>query len=490
MPDDAFPMRADLAFRGGTLIDGTGRPGVRADLAVSGDRIVAIGALGRLAAQREVDATGCVLAPGFIDVHTHDDKHLLTHPEMAPKASQGVTTVVCGNCGISLAPAARALGPSLLDRDGRGAFATVAGYMAALEATPPALNSALLVGHSTLRLGCMDDLKRPARDRELAAMQGLLREGLEAGAIGLSSGLFYPEAAAAETAEVAALAEVLGPWGAVYTAHMRDEGEKVLEAIEETAAIGRAGGVRTVISHHKCTGRPNFGRSRETLAAIARLARRQPLHLDLYPYTASSTRLLPQRTLIADRVLITWSEAMPGAGGRDLDEIAAELGLGRAEAAERLQPAGAIYFAMDEADVRRILAYPDTMIGSDGIPDDEKPHPRLWGTFPRVLGHYAREEGVLTLEEAVRRMTGLPAQVFGFADRGVLRPGAFADLVLFDPATVIDRATFAAPTLPAAGIRLVLVNGVAVWDGAAPTGARPGRPLKLGAGAAGRRPPG
>jgi N-acyl-D-amino-acid deacylase len=179
---------------------------------------------------------------------------------------------------------------------------------------------------------------------------------------------------------------------------------------------------------------------------------------------------------------------MPQHGGRDLDEICAELGLDRVAAAERLQPAGAIYFSMSEDDVQRIMAFPGAMIGSDGIPDDEHPHPRLWGTFPRVLGHYARDLGVLSLEQAVHKMSGLPARVFGFKDRGVLRPGAHADIVLFDPATVADAATFAQPKTPATGIRLVMVNGEAVWQDGAPTGARPGRPLKLGEGAGGRRP--
>ena len=475
------PGRPDLILRGGTVIDGTGAPGRIADVAVTGDRIVAIGDLGALAADREEQVAGLVVAPGFIDVHTHDDHHLLSHPDMAPKASQGVTTVVCGNCGVSLAPGrpdALRLGPNLVDREHRGEFGTVADYLSALDRAPPAINAGILVGHSTLRGLAMADLGRPATDGEVERMRGLLTEGLDAGAIGLSSGLFYPEATAATTEEVMAVAEALRGRDVVYTAHMRDEGEFILDSIEETAAIGRHAGVRTVISHHKCSGRSNFGRSAETLAAIERLRRSQPHYLDQYPYTASSTRLLTGRLAEADRVMITWSDAEPSAGGRDLDEIAAEWGVDRVAAAERLQPAGAIYFAMDEGDVRRIMQYPETMIGSDGIPGDPHPHPRLWGTFPRVLGHYVRDQGLLGLETAVHRMTGLPARVFGFADRGELRAGAHADIVVFDAGRIAERATFQQPTRPAEGIVLVMVNGRPVWRDGAATGERPGRPLR------------
>lgn len=477
--------RADVAIRGATLFDGTGAPRRQADIAITAERIVAVGDLGSMSADREMDANGLAVAPGFIDVHTHDDKVVMSKPDMAPKASQGVTTVICGNCGFSLAPNAGKWGANLIDRDDSTRFATMHDYFHALETAPSAINSAMLVGHSSLRTNAMDDIKRTATDAEIAAMQVALKESLQAGAIGMSSGLFYPEATHAETAEVSALAEVLGPFDAVYTAHMRDEGERVLEAIDETAEIGGAGGVRTVISHHKCTGKANYGRSAETLARIASHRERQNLFLDLYPYIASSTRLLPERVEVSEKIVITWSEAMPEYGTRDLDEICAEWGVDREEAAARLQPAGAIYFSMHEDDVQRIMQFPATMIGSDGIPDDDHPHPRLWGTFPRVLGHYARDLGVLSLEEAVHRMTGLPASVFGFADRGVVRAGAYADLVIFDPATVKDSATFTDPKQPAAGIHLVMVNGEPVWAMGGSTGARPGRPLKLGAGAAG-----
>jgi N-acyl-D-amino-acid deacylase len=225
-------------------------------------------------------------------------------------------------------------------------------------------------------------------------------------------------------------------------------------------------------------GRANFGRSSQTLALIDRARREQPVGLDVYPYTAGSTELLPALIGQASRVMVTWSRPHPELAGRDLAEIAAAWGIDQTAAAVRLQPAGAIYFMMDEADVQRIMAYPHSMIGSDGLPHDEHPHPRLWGTFPRVLGRYVRELELLTLNDAVHRMTGLAAAQFRLVDRGVLRPGAFADIVVFDPATVVDHATFEEPEKPAVGIDLVVVNGEIVYLDGQSTGARPGRVLR------------
>ena len=476
----------DLVIRGARLFDGSGGPPRTADLAVSGDYIAAIGDLGAAEAQRELRADGLALAPGFIDVHTHDDRAVLDG-DMAPKISQGVTSVVVGNCGVSLAPLTLPGAPppplDLLGGQGDYRFPTMAEYLTALDRAGGATNTAALVGHSTLRVGTMDSVERPARPAEIAAMRARLREGLAAGAIGFSTGLGYAPSAAAPTEEIMALAEELAPLGALHTTHMRDESDHVAEALEEAFAIGRHALVPVVISHFKVSGRGNWGRSAMTLAQWRKAAGGQPLALDAYPYAASSTVLKSDYVAEAPRVLITWSKSHPEQAGRDLDEIAADWGLDRAAAAERLQPAGAVYFSMDEADVRRILAFPETMIGSDGLPHDQHPHPRLWGAFPRVLGHYAREVGLFPLEEAIRRMTSLSAERFGLVDRGTLAEGAFADLVLFDPATVKDSATFADPKRPAAGIREVFVNGESVWSEGRPTGARPGRVLRLGQGA-------
>ena len=476
------PGRCDIVIRHGVLIDGTGSPQRTADVAISGDRIAAVGDLGGVAADHEIDASGRAVAPGFIDVHTHDDRALLSDPDMACKASQGVTTVVIGNCGSSLAPveAGRPTPPPLNLFGGPEwwRFPTVESYVAELEGAPAAINAAILVGHATLRTGVMDDLDRPATDTEIAAMQGRLEEGMAAGAIGFSTGLFYPPNRAAPTDEVVALAEVAARAGGVYTTHMRDEHDGVLDSLDETFAIGARAKLPVVVSHHKCAGPKNFGRTRDTLRKIDGARRSQEVGLDVYPYTAGSSVLLAALIEDSARVLITWSEPRPETAGRDLAEIAAEWNVDRFAAAERLQPAGAVYFMMDEEDVRRVLAYPHSMIGSDGSPHDEKPHPRLWGTFPRVLGHYARDLGLFPLETAVHKMTGLSAARFGLADRGVVRPGAAADIVIFDPAAVIDRATYEDPVQAAAGIHLVVANGEAIWDGARSTGARPGRVLR------------
>jgi N-acyl-D-amino-acid deacylase len=233
-----------------------------------------------------------------------------------------------------------------------------------------------------------------------------------------------------------------------------------------------------VLSHHKSAGRANFGGTEKSLALIDRVRREQPVTLDVYPYDAASTVLSADRVADSRRVIVTWSEARPDVAGRDLDDIAEEMGCSLEEAVAALLPAGAIYFLMDEADVQRVLKYPHAMVASDGLPHDVFPHPRLWGTFPRVLGHYSRDLGLMTLEEAVRRMSGLPAAEFGLTGRGVLAIGNYADIVVFDADTVIDRADFSHPTEPAAGIELVFVNGQPVWRDGAPTGARPGHALR------------
>jgi N-acyl-D-amino-acid deacylase len=472
----------DLILAGGRVIDGTGAPGVPADVGIRGDRIAAVGDLSARAAAVRRHVSGLTVAPGFIDTHTHDDHALLSTPEMPFKASQGVTTVVVGNCGISLAPLLPDGEPprplDLLGGRSSFRFPRFRDYLNALDAEPPAVNAVCLAGHITLRAGAMGRLDRPADSREIGAMAERLEEAMEAGAIGLSSGLYYDASHAAPTSEVIALARVAGRFGGLYATHLRDEGEGVIEAMEEAFAIGRAAGTPVILSHHKVAGRPNYGRSRETLSLLNAVSTRQRVGIDAYPYTAGATELRMDAVETADRVLITFSRSVPEATGRDLVDLAREWGVPLAEAVRRLQPAGAVYFLMDEADVRRILTWPGTMIGSDSIPSEVHPHPRLWGAFPRVLGRYVRELGLFGLEEAVRRMTSLPAERFGLRDRGVVREDACADLVVLDERRVADRSTFEAPIAPAAGIELVLVNGVAVWQRGAPTGARPGRVLR------------
>ena len=473
---------ADFVLRGGEVIDGSGRTRSRADVAVEGDRIAEVGRVGKTAGAREIDVSGKIVAPGFIDVHTHDDRALFATPEMAAKASQGVTTVVTGNCGISLAPLTiDHAPPPPLDLIGEAAdyrYGRFADYLAALDRTPAAINAACLVGHSTLRVGAMSSLDRPAAPAELDRMRELLQEALDAGAVGLSSGLAYAPAEHAPPAEIEALAALLRPAGALYTTHMRNEGDKVLDSLDESFAVGRTAGVPVVISHHKTIGRANFGRTAATLPKIAEAIARQEVGLDCYPYIASSTVLSAAQAERASKVLVTWSKTAPEQAGRELAAIAADWGVSIAEAVARLQPAGAVYWTMDEPDVQRVLGFAHTMIGSDGLPHDSHPHPRLWGTFPRVLGHYCRDLGLFGLEEAVRKMTGLPAARFGRRGRGAVAVGASADITVFDPATVIDRATFEEPKVAAAGIEHVFVNGRQVWSEGKPTGERPGRALR------------
>ena len=473
----------DRLLRGGTVIDGTGAARYAADVRIEGGTIAAVGAALDARGTEVIDVAGKIVAPGFIDVHTHDDQIVLAAPAMLPKISQGVTTVVVGNCGVSLAPLTLSGPPppplDLIGDQSWYRFETFADYLAALDGEPPAVNAACLVGHSTLRVGTMDRLDRPATSGEIAAMKIRLQEALDAGAIGLSTGLGYEPAEAAPTDEIVELAKLLKPAGAIHTTHMRDESDHVLESLEESFDIGRRADVPVVISHHKTAGQANFGRSVESLAKIGEAIGRQPIGLDAYPYSASSTILKPEWVSEARQVLIAWSKTAPEQAGRLLADIAADWKTSEAEAAARLQPAGAIYFSMDEGDVRRILAFPHTMIGSDGLPHDSHPHPRLWGTFPRVLGHYSRDVGLFPIEEAVRKMTGLPARQFGLKERGLLRPGYFADLTIFDPASVLDLATFERPMQPAAGIAGVFVNGNPVWRAGAATGNRPGRTLRL-----------
>ncbi len=475
----------DLVLRNGVIIDGTGGPRMSGEVAVSGERIVAVsrdGRLGDAEADTEIDVGGQVIAPGFIDTHTHDDRLVLSDPEMTPKVSQGVTTVIVGNCGISLSPLIPdgSFPPplNLLGAAQDFRFRTVAEYVEAVDDAKPRINVAALIGHSTLRVGCMADVSRKASAAEIAAMQQRLTEGLDAGAIGFSTGLFYKPNAAADMDEVIALAGIMAETGGVYVTHMRNEHDHVMEALAETFETARSAEVPVVISHHKCAGHKNHGRSTETLPLIEAARKSQAVGLDAYPYTAGSTVLDPDHINEGIRIMVAWSEAHPEVAGRDLSDVASEWGCSQHEAAVRLQPAGGIFFQMDEADVRRILAYPPTMIGSDGLPHDVHPHPRLWGTFARVLGHYSRDIGLFTLEQAVHKMTGLSARTFGLTDRGEIRPGAFADLVVFDPATVHDAATFEAPKTPAEGIDTVVVGGAISWRHGEPTEGRTGRFVK------------
>jgi N-acyl-D-amino-acid deacylase len=479
---DAPPVY-DTLIRGALVLDGSGQPPVAGDVALSDGRIAAVrpaGAIDPADARETLRGDGLALAPGFIDVHTHDDIPAVRAPEMTPKLSQGVTTVIVGNCGISAAPISlRGSEPpdpmNLLGRADWFAYPTFAAYVDALTAARPAVNVASLVGHTGLRANHLDRLDRAATAAQIDAMRAQLREALAHGALGLSTGLAYPNAQAAPTEEVTALAEPLAEAGGLYCTHLRTEFAGILDAIGEASAIGRQSRVPVVVAHLKCAGVDNHGRSREILETLDRAASGQSIGWDCYPYTASSTTIDLAQVTDAFDIFITWSDPHPEMSGKMLADIARTWGTDLHEAARRLQPGGAVYHCMAADDVERFLRHPQTAIGSDGLPNDPRPHPRLWGTFPRVLGHYVRERKLFSLAEAVRKMTGLSADRYGLAGRGYVREGHHADLVLFDPAAIRDAATFSDPMQPSEGIAGVWVNGTLAWRDRAATGARAGR---------------
>lgn len=474
----------DTLILGALVYDGTGAAPRKADVAINADGIDAIGYLTGQSARNTIDANGLALAPGFIDAHTHDDTNVIRQPEMLPKLSQGVTTVVVGNCGISASPVSLRGDPpdpmNLLGERQDFSYPTFAHYTQAIAAAQPSVNVAALIGHTALRSNHMDRLDRRASPAEIEAMRAQLREALAHGAIGMSTGLAYASAFESDTDEIKALAEELDAQGALYTTHLRTEFDAILDAMQEAYDIGAHGRVPVIISHLKCAGAGNWGRSSEVLDSLSRAHRLQPVGCDCYPYAAGSSTLdLKQVTHDFD-IGITWSTPHPEVAGRMLADIAQEWGLSLMEAARRLQPAGAVYHNMDEHDVQRVLSHPLTMIGSDGLPNDPRPHPRLWGAFPRVLGHYSRDLALFTLETAIHKMTGLTASRFGLTDRGVVKAGYKADLVLFDPTTIADRATFADPIQTASGLEGVWVNGVLSYRSGQATGARAGRWLPRG----------
>jgi N-acyl-D-amino-acid deacylase len=467
---------------GALVLDGDGNPAFRADIGIRGDQITAIGSLAKQSCKHRFEADGLTLAPGFIDSHTHDDLAIIKDPQLLPKISQGVTTVIAGNCGISAAPVTReGLVPepmNLLGNRQEFRYETFAAYIAAIEQARPGVNIATLVGHTTLRANHLDRLDRNATAQELQAMSLQLKEAMQEGALGLSTGLAYLSAIAASTEEVLALASLAREFGGVYATHIRTEGNEIINALQEAIEIGNQAEIPVIVSHLKCAGIDNWGRAQEVLDLLTDAQTKMTLGWDAYPYSASSTVLDLRQ--IDERVAtrITWSTPYPEVAGQNLTDIAKAFGLSQLEAAKKLQPAGAIYDSMSEEDVQKILTHQETMVGSDGLPCDPHPHPRLWGTFPRVLGHFCRDLGWFTLPEAVRKMTSMTADRFHLEGRGRIKVGGFADLVLFDQNTIADRATFDHPEEFAAGIHAVWVNGSLTFQNRKHTGLRNGRFLR------------
>jgi N-acyl-D-amino-acid deacylase len=524
----------DIKIEGGQLIDGTGAPQRRADVGISGDAIAAIGDLSREGAGRTIAAAGLAVTPGFIDVHSHSDWRLWGNRRAESKIRQGVTTEVVGNCGFSPAPvsdefAGEMRGFALHLPPGMDfSWRSMADYLGRYRDGGVALNVAQLVGHGTVRLAAMGFARRAPTARELHTMERLMDESMAGGAYGLATGLIYAPGSYAATEEIVALARRAAAGGGFYASHIRGEGPTLLDAVTEAIRVGREGGLPVQVSHIKAAGRPNWGKVTDALALIdAARAEGLDVMADVYPYTASSTTL---RTLLPDWALeggieamlgrlgdpsarariradllgesailtrgIGWEDIMiasapsrPEAEGRRLSEIAASRNQDPLDAAVELLVAERgkgymILFQLDEADLLRALGHSHVMIGSDGsslAADGElasgKPHPRSYGTFPRVLARYVREQRVLSLETAVHKMTGLPARRLGLRDRGVLAVGAKADVVVLDPSAVQDVATYEDPHRYPGGIPHVLVNGRVVIDGGHHTGALPGQIL-------------
>lgn len=509
LPAEANPARYDLLITGGTVIDGTGATGYAADVAVRGDRIVRVSRdpLPRQGAARVIEATGKVVAPGFVDMHAHLDP-LLRLPDAESHVRQGVTTALGGPDGGSPWP--------------------IGAYLDSIETVGVGMNVAYLAGHNTIRREVMGTEDRVPTPAELERMREMVARAMGEGAWGLSTGLKYLPGAFSEIDEVVALASAAADSGGIYTSHLREEGLGLIEGVAEAIEIGRRADIPIVLTHHKAVGQPMWGSSTRTLAMVdsARAAGIDVM-MDQYPYTATYTGisvLVPawamaggdsaflrrlEEPILRDsivegivfnilndrgggdlrRVQFARVEWMPELEGMTLYDQALQQGLeptpetGAELVIEAIRRGGAsaIYHVLDEGDVKRIMRHPQTMIASDGRltrPGEGHPHPRWYGTFPRVLGHYVRERGTLSLEDAIHKMTGLPAARLGLRDRGRVVEGMIADLVVFDPNTVIDRATFEEPHQYPEGVDWVIVNGVVAVNGGEFTNARAGRVLR------------
>lgn len=526
----------DLLIRGGRIVDGTGSPWVRGDVAIRGDRIAAVGVLNGAQARDTIDATGLIVAPGFIDMLGHSEYPLLRNPQAASKITQGITTEITGEV-TSVVPVNE---KTLREMDDstrmQVTWRDLDGYFTRLNQARPAINLATFVTVGSVRRYVMGDADRRATPQELQQMRGLVADAMRQGAMGLSTGMAYSPASFTPTDEIVELAKVAGQHGGGYASHIRSEGNQLVEAVNEAIHIGEAAGTWVEIHHIKVSGRANWGKMPQAIAAIeAARARGVDVMADQYPYAASGTDL--------DAILPDWAHE----GGREAmlarlrdpatrARLAAELGSGRGEnigtsaggpggvmiagveedslrryqgmrltemAAARNQPVtqavfdliladkartSAIYFSMSEPDIEYAMRQPWVSVGIDAgarradSTVTEHPHPRAYGSFPRILCHYVRERRVITLEDAVRKFTALPASRVGLADRGVIKAGMHADLTIFNPATVCDRATFVNPVQTAVGIQHVIVNGVPEVRDARITGARAGRALRRGGG--------
>lgn len=517
-------MNFDLLIKNGSVLDGTGAEAVRADVGISGERIAAVGDLSKAEAKQAIDATGQIVCPGFIDVHSHSDAYLLIEPRASSKVFQGVTTEVCGNCGASAAPR---LGDAKLPSDWQdkpfpGTWRTVAEYRKLFDQAKPAVNEALLIGHNTLHRGVSGYEPRGATPDELKEMCRALEQALDEGGCGLSTGLIYPPASAVPSDEIIALAKVCAGRGKIYTSHMRSEGKQLLEAIDEALNISRTSGARIEISHLKTSGKDNWHKIDAALAKIE-AARAEGLEVaaDRYPYTAAQTDLditLPDWALYDGKAAVLArladsdtrkrirEEILEGRGefgfgiimigstehpdlqqfkGMYLTDAAKELNMEPVDALLHIVEkdelrTGGIFFGMSEENMWKILAQPWVMIGSDasirapdGILSNDHPHPRAYGSFTKVL-RAAMDGQTASLPETVRKMTSLAAEHFRLKDRGVLKKGNFADVVVFDPAKVKENTTYKEPHQLSEGVTTLIVNGTLTIENGKLTGQRNG----------------
>lgn len=526
---------SELLITGATVIDGTGAPGRKADVAVRDGRIAAVARDLPQSGARVIDGRDRVVAPGFVDIHSHSDEAMFVNDALESALHMGVTLVVCGNCGGSSAPVS-GLAEAELDREltrlaVKRTWSSFGEYADAVDRVRPAINVTSFVGHGTLRSCVMGAEDRPPSPDELAKMRALLAKSMDEGAIGLASGLIYPPSAFGTTDELAALCEVVRERGGLYASHIRNESTKLLDAVAENIEIGRRSGVRIELSHHKASGQKNWGKVKDSTALIER-ARAEGVDVtaDQYPYTASSTGLavtIPNwvheggtekmcerladpavRARIRnedvetgrafDRIVIARARHHPDWAGKSVQQLADEAGRDPLEWScdALIEHEGAVdivHHSMSEDDVRYVMRKQWICIGSDsranapyGPLSFGKPHPRSYGTFPRVLGRYARDEGVLGLEDAVRKMTSLTASRPRLRQRGQVREGFWADLVIFDPARVIDAATYDDPHRYPIGIEHVIVNGGLALEGGETTRERHGRFLRQGKDLGGR----
>jgi N-acyl-D-amino-acid deacylase len=528
-------MMYDLIIRNAKVVDGTGNPWFRGDVAVAGASIAAVGVVTEEAA-RVIEADGLFICPGFIDVHAHGDFTPFDKTVVDYKLRQGITTEVNGNCGFSAAP----LDPStvgLVRQYVEGFIApeqgvpwnwrTLGEYLDSIARARLAINIAPLIGHGALRAAAMGYEQRAPRTAELDTMGALMREAMEQGAFGLSTGLVYVPGIYAQTDEIIDIAKVAARYGGLYATHMRNEGERLFEAFDEAIQIGRQAEIPVQISHHKAAGKANHGKVRETLKRLeAERAHGLDITVDQYPYTASSTTLasvLPPWAAVGgvpkilerlrDRAMrraikaelaadpqhgenmirgCNWDEILIASVKSARNKVCEGKSLQQIAEMRQEEPLESVFnllldeecavamimFTMAEEDVRTVMRHPTTMIGTDGIWSHGKPHPRIYGTYPRILGTYVREQRLLSLEEAVRKMTSFPAQKFGLWKKGIVREGMDADLIIFDPDTIAERSTFQEPHQYPAGLPYVILNGQVVVDQERYTGKLAGQVVK------------